>query len=252
MVAIIDGDILMYRICFTTDPDAELYAIKKHCDTYMKSLLDRVGCSHYVALLGIHGSNNTKYDIFPEYKKGRPLNKPPHWNIVMNYLTSKWGFVPVSGCEVDDAVRFCYEETPSSEKAIIVSSDKDLLQIPGNHFIMGVMRKGKIARQDEIREVSFIEGERTFYKMMLTGDITDNVKGIDGIGPKKAEKLLAAATTTLEMMLIVQFQYQQAFGEDWKTRIAVTATLLRVNSDYASDVGFERPNPIFYKDIQEY
>jgi 5'-3' exonuclease len=244
----------MYRICFTVDPYAELRIVKSHCDVYMKSLLDRVGCNQYIALLGIHGSNNTKYDIFPEYKRGRPTDKPPHWNLVMNYLVSKWGFTCISGCEVDDAVRFCYETTPAGEESVIVSSDKDLLQIPGNHFVMGVSRKGKIVRKDEVRKVQKIEGERKFYQMMLTGDMTDNVRGIYGIGPKTAERILALAANPLEMRLEVMAQYKQAFGEDWETKFAINETLLRVNGDYAREVGFERPRTVSYKvsEQQEY
>lgn len=245
--AIIDGDILMYRICFTVDPYAELRTVKSHCDTYMKSLLEKVSCNQYIALLGIHGSNNTKYDIFPEYKRGRPVDKPPHWMNVMNYLISKWGFTCISGCEVDDAVRFCYETTPASEQAVIVSSDKDLLQIPGNHFVMGVSRKGKIVRKDEVRKVQNIEGERKFYQMMLTGDMTDNVRGIYGIGPKTAERMLAPATEVVEFRYIVMDQYKRAFREEWEEKFAITETLLRVNGDYARVVGFERPRPVPYK-----
>lgn len=254
LTAIIDGDILMYRICFTVDPDAELYVVKNHCNQYMKSLLDRVGCSHYIAILGIHGSNNTKYNIFPEYKRGRPTDKPPHWNVVMNYLISEWGFTCISGCEVDDAVRYCYEQTPAGEQAIIVSADKDLLQIPGNHFVMGVMRKGKIVREDKTIQISHLEGERKFYQMMLTGDMTDNVKGIYGIGPKKAEKILESTSNPAEMRFVTIAQYMKAYESEieWMTQFAINETLLRVNGQYAREVGFERPEPVFYKDIQGY
>lgn len=243
LTAIIDGDIILYRICYTVDPEAELYVVKSHCDKYIESLLERVGCTHYIGIIGIHGSNNLKYAIFPEYKKGRPTEKPPHWNIVVNYLVSRYGFVPISGCETDDAVALCAE---GLNNTIIVSSDKDLLQIKGDHFVMGVMRKGKVVREDKKISISFDEAIKNFYIQMLTGDVVDNVTAIYGIGPSRAAKLLKDKTKT-EMHDIVREQYKKAFGENSETMWVRNSLLLSVAPGYAHQAGFEIPNPIEYK-----
>jgi DNA polymerase-1 len=251
MVGIIDGDILMYRICWTVDPDALLYVIKHRVDEYMTALLDKVGVDSYIGILGIHGSNNIKYDIAPDYKRGRPADKPPHWNVVMNYLITKWGFVCVSGCETDDAIRLCVDE---SEKLhpIVISADKDLLQIPGDHFVMGVTRKGVVVKEDKFLVIDGQEAERRFYTQMLTGDSVDNVKGIKGIGPKTAEKILEQWTLTPTLREAVIEEYKKVFGETWNTYFMVNETLLRVNSDYARAVGFVCPTPIAYKQQYSY
>ena len=39
------------------------------------------------------------------------------------------------------------------------------------------------------------EGIKSFYTQILTGDTADNIVGLQGIGPKKAEKLLDGADT---------------------------------------------------------
>jgi DNA polymerase I len=252
LTGLVDGDIAMYRICYTVDPLADLRVVKNHVNTYLRSLLDRAKCSHYIGILGIHGGNNVKYNIFPEYKRGRPTEKPPHWNVVMNYMISEWGFVPISGCETDDAIAYCSLMRQTGEDCVVISSDKDLLQIPGRHFVMGVMRKGKIVREDKTIFINLTAAERQFYTQMLTGDIVDNVKTIHGIGPKTAEKLLKNCNDHLEMRIIVAKEYEKAFGDEWKAKYAVAETLLRVNPEYARLVGFERPKPIFFKDTQEY
>jgi hypothetical protein len=242
----------MYRICYTVDPLADLRVVKNHVNAYLRNLLERSGCSHYIGILGIHGGNNIKYNIFPEYKRGRPTEKPPHWNVVMNYMISEWGFVPISGCETDDALAYCSLHRQAGEDCVIISSDKDLLQIPGRHFVMGVMRKGKVVREDKVKMISFLDSERQFYTQMLTGDIVDNVKTIYGIGPKTAEKLLTYCVDNVQMRETVINEYKKAFGDEWNTKFAVAETLLRVNPEYAEVVGFERPKPIFFKDTQEY
>jgi 5'-3' exonuclease len=173
----------------------------------------------------------------------------------MNYLISKWGFTCISGCEVDDAVRLCYERTPNGEQSIIVSADKDLLQIPGKHFIMGVTRKGEIKREDRIIIQDEFAAEYKFYEQMLTGDIVDNVKALYGIGPKKAAKILANATTAYELRQAVADEYKKAYELRWMDPFTINETLLRVDASYADDVGFERPAPVpyvFYKEKNEY
>ena len=71
--------------------------------------------------------------------------------------------------------------------------DKELFVIPSNHndFVKRYLQSG-----------DFIK------------DSADNVKAIYGIGPKKAEKLLAGKSKE-EMRTEVQYQYQQFFGDNW-------------------------------------
>jgi hypothetical protein len=244
LIAIVDGDILLYRICFSIDPEAELYVVKAHCDQYLNNLFMKVGCTAYIGIIGIHGSNNPKYSIAPDYKRGRPTDKPPHWNTVINYLISKWGFSPISGCETDDAIDLCASRI---ENHIVVSSDKDLLQIPGKHFIMGVMRKGKVVREDKTVNITKEQAKKQFYTQMLTGDTVDNVSAIYGIGPKKAEKLLDSDS----MDKVVIEQYKKAFGENWQIKLGVNAALLGINGDFAWDAGFVVPKPVEYRFIEE-
>jgi 5'-3' exonuclease len=65
--------------------------------------------------------------------------------------------------------------------SIICTIDKDLDQIPGQHY--NFVRKEKY-------NVSEDEGNRFFFYQLLVGDPTDGIKGVPGIGPKKATRLL--------------------------------------------------------------
>jgi 5'-3' exonuclease len=52
------------------------------------------------------------------------------------------------------------------------------------------------------KEKYFVKEEdtmRTFYKQVLTGDRTDNIEGLKGIGPVKAERILKECKTDREM-----------------------------------------------------
>jgi 5'-3' exonuclease len=74
-----------------------------------------------------------------------------------------------------------------------VSIDKDLLQVPGMHY--NWVRDEKILVTPEV-------GLRKLYQQVLTGDGTDNIPGIYGIGDVKARKLIAACADELEMLAL--------------------------------------------------
>ena len=236
----------MYRLCWTVDPLASIYVVHSHIDKYMMQLLEKTESSHYIGILGINGSANPKYLIAPDYKKGRPVDKPPHWTIVLNYLISKWKFVPIAACETDDAIALCANHL---DNALVVSADKDLLQIAGKHFIMGVQRKGETIREDKFKTVTVDEATFNYYKQLLMGDAVDNVKGLHGIGEKTATKLLEGKSLE-EMKQIVEEQYAK-YHDNWKEVLEVTKALILINPFNAVNAGFICPEPILhnYKNI---
>lgn len=93
----------------------------------------------------------------------------------------------------------------TKEETCIVTVDKDLLQIPGNHYNYV---KGDICY------VSPVEGTRWFYKQMLQGDASDGIKGVRGIGPVGSERFLGDITSEAEMFNIVEELYKSEFGSD--------------------------------------
>ena len=125
----------------------------------------------------------------------------------------------VNGQEADDALGIA-----QTEDTIICSIDKDLLMIPGRHYNFV---------KDEFQEVTNDSGMRHFYMQCLTGDRSDNIKGIEQIGPKKAEKILTGCITEQELFNAVREAYsndaeflmngrvlwiRRKENEDWKER----------------------------------
>jgi len=96
-------------------------------------------------------------------------------------------------------------KTREETKTVIATVDKDLNNTPGWHFNWN---KG------ELYWVSEEEATYNFYRQLLTGDRTDNIQGIPGIGPKKAEKILAECDSELSMYLAVW----EAYGEYMNTQ----------------------------------
>jgi 5'-3' exonuclease len=70
-----------------------------------------------------------------------------------------------------------------------------------------------------------------FLWQLLVGDkAVDNVPGIDGIGPKKADKLLSGKTRN-EAVEIVQHCYKKQYGDAWPEAFKECADLLWIQRE---------------------
>ena len=78
----------------------------------------------------------------------------------------------------------------SNPDRIVVSIDKDMLQLPCTHYN---------PHRRTWQTVEEFDGLKFFYKQILTGDSADNIQGIYGVGPKKADKILADCKTEKEL-----------------------------------------------------
>ena len=65
--------------------------------------------------------------------------------------------------------------------------------------------------KDEHLEVTKAEGLRNFYRQLLTGDTVDNIPGLHGIGPVKANGMLAGCEFEEDYNLIVLDAYMDYF-----------------------------------------
>jgi len=142
----------------------------------------------------VAGDGNFRYDINPEYKAGRPP-KPFYYNLVKEYLIDHEQAEVVDGMEVDDKVSIEQWQALSEQitrdrcSTMIVSVDKDLDMVPGYHFNWVKQEKYFITEE---------EGDVNFYTQLLTGDRTDNIHGLVGVGPAGAKKILAGANNSKE------------------------------------------------------
>lgn len=176
-------------------------------DRSIENIIQASGCTDYK--LFVSGKNNFRHEIYPNYKANRTLS--PKWREdCRQHLIKKWGAIEATGCEADDLCGI-YQ----SENTIICGIDKDLLQIPGKHFSWEIIRKGKIVREAYFKEISELEGLRTFYKQILIGDTSDNIEGIYGIGSVKASEYIDDLDTEDEMFAKVQELYHDYLDRMW-------------------------------------
>ena len=186
MISLIDLDPLPYTyggISYEDGkslPDSQL---KKMVDDKIKEIVERSGGTSWVGYLSDSPSNfrNLVATILP-YKGNRIGNeKPAKFHMLREYLLEEYpdNVELIFGMEADDALAIDQYKAPS-ETTIICTIDKDLEMVPGWHYKWA---RGTVEETAPFL-VTEVEGLRFFYKQLLTGDMTDNIKGLHGVGKK--------------------------------------------------------------------
>jgi len=217
IVALLDGDIFMYRIGFTTEDEDEAIA-KFRIDEMIQTCLDETFCTEYKIF--ITSGDNFRKDLDPNYKANRiDKPRPRHLPILKEHLLSKWNAEVAVGMEADD-----YLAINQTEYSIICTIDKDLKQVVGEHY--NFIKK-------EFSVVNEMQGLLTFYSQFLIGDASDNITGIKGIGPVGAAKYLQHLPTEVDLFNAVRLLYKddermrlngqllwmkRTFSDDWGVR----------------------------------
>jgi hypothetical protein len=197
MIALIDADVVAYRMAFGTEDEPEKVAIQKTSE-FLEDLIftytEVEDCEGYLT-----GKSNFRFDIAKTapYKGTRVAEKPKHLGIIRQYMIDAWAFSVQEGQEADDAIGI-RAYALGEEDYIICSIDKDLDNLRGHHYNFVKNIRYYVTEDEAIKN---------FYMQVLTGDRVDNVPGLKGVGPKKAEKILSEAKTETELFNAVLTAY---------------------------------------------
>ena len=196
MKLLVDFDIIAYHVVFSREGDTVSGVVSK-IDEIMESILSatEVPCEYQGYLTG---KGNFRHEISDVYKAQRPKDKPLLLKFARNYLTEEYNAITTEGQEADDAIAI--EATKLGfENVIVVSIDKDFRQLPC--LIYNYQKRTWY-------QSSPWEATLNFYTQVLTGDRADNIKGVDGIGPVKAAKLLADCKDEKDLYLTCLKAYE--------------------------------------------
>jgi hypothetical protein len=195
--ALVDGDILVYRVGFASNDVSEGYAIARMAE-FLEDLIFLNGFDKYKGYLT--GKSNYRNDIAKTapYKGNRKADKPIHYQALRDYMIKAWAFEMIEGQEADDAIGIQAYAMDEGEYCIC-TIDKDLDMIRGDHFNFVKDIRYKVTEEECIRN---------FYTQILTGDRVDNIIGIKGIGAVKAKRILKECQTENEMYLAVLKAYE--------------------------------------------
>ncbi len=97
----------------------------------------------------------------------------------------------VPGCEADDVIATLAGRMPEDVEVVIVSTDKDLMQLVSERVCLLDTMKDRRFGPAEVEERFGVPPEKILDLRSLVGDPSDNIPGVKGIGEKGAAKLLA-------------------------------------------------------------
>jgi hypothetical protein len=165
-----------------------LRTVKVQIESIIKECSDHYKTPDVKYRLYLSGGKNyrDKLATVRPYKGNRdPAHKPYHYQSIRDYLCARYGAIVTNSIEADDAVSIAVHanlEQGEPEQVVIATIDKDLDQIPGNHY--NYMQKVFYAITND-------EAERFFYYQILAGDITDNIVGCWRCGDLAAQRIVA-------------------------------------------------------------
>lgn len=197
-LVLIDGYGFLFRAYFA------IKNLKKSDDTatngaygftrMLMNLLANINATH-IAIVFDSGKKTFRHEIFPQYKANRPPvpeDLIPQFTMIRdaaNALNIKT--LEKVGYEADDIIATLATKAEKEDfEVLIVSSDKDLMQlVDDNIFMYDAMKEKKIHIEDVIEKWG-VEPSKLLDVLSLIGDTADNVSGVQGIGPKTAVELI--------------------------------------------------------------
>lgn len=154
-------------------------------DGMINRALGAIGAkNHFVYISASVGNFRDVVATIKRYKGNRDgLSRPVYYSDLRDYLVSTHYAIVTRGEEADDQLSWVARQVFRDQKRpyVIVGIDKDLKQIPGDHYDW-VEEKAETITEDEARI--------NFWSQTLSGDPGDNIGGVWGLGPKKASNFI--------------------------------------------------------------
>lgn len=151
--------------------------------------------SSKIAIVFDAGKKTFRNELYPEYKANRS-ECPPELLEQMPYFRdlSRALGLPVLECpgyEADDIIATLTSKlVKEDQRVVIVSGDKDLMQLVSDTVEMWDTMKDARYGPAQVVEKFGVGPDKVTEILALMGDSSDNVPGVDGVGPKTATQLI--------------------------------------------------------------
>ncbi|MBM9605473.1 DNA polymerase I [Desulfopila inferna] len=195
---LIDGSAYIYRAYHAIAPLTNSKGIPTNAVFGFVNILRRLikdKAPHYLCVAFDSRGPVFRHEMYPEYKGNRP-DMPEDLAVQIPYIKAlvKGYNIPCfeeDDFEADDIIAsLAVKLGDQGHDVIIVSGDKDLLQLVNDRVVMWDPMKDKIMTPEEIEKKYTIKTSDLLDYFALIGDSSDNVPGVPGVGPKTAAKLL--------------------------------------------------------------
>lgn len=149
----------------------------------------------YLVVIFDAGRKSFRNDMYPEYKAHRPPAPDdliPQFPLVREATRAlNIPSIELENYEADDLIAsYADLAVKQGREVVIISSDKDLMQLICNGVSMLDPMKNKPIGEKEVMEKFGVHPCKVIEVQALIGDSVDNVPGVPSIGPKTAAELI--------------------------------------------------------------
>lgn len=140
-------------------------------------------------------------DLYPEYKANR-ASMPDDLRVQIEplYETIRamgWPLIIEEGVEADDVIGALAKQAEKEGiRTIISTGDKDITQLVNDHITVVNTMRDAFRKTDDVLDIAGVENKfgippsKIIDYLILIGDTSDNVPGVEKVGPKTAVKWL--------------------------------------------------------------
>jgi len=179
-----------------------------------------------------------RHDLYKEYKANRPA-MPEDMAVQIPYIkevTAAFNLpiIEMPGYEADDLIgTLARRAEKEGFKVVMVTGDKDFMQLITDKTAIWDPMKDNSIDIDTIREKFGLEPSQMIDVQGLSGDATDNIPGVPGIGPKTALDLVKTYNSMQELyekLDAITKKKQRENLENYREQAFLSRELVTINT----------------------
>ena len=156
-------------------------------------LLKTYNPQHLCMVFDAKGKNfrHTLYKSYKSNRKPMPVELSEQVQPIMDFIRSLGiKILQIPDVEADDVIATLAHNKQKNVEVIISSGDKDLAQLVNKNVTLINSMDDKVLDIDGVYKKFGVYPKQMFDYLVLVGDTSDNIPGVENIGPKTAIKLL--------------------------------------------------------------
>jgi len=197
-IILVDGSSYLYRAYHALPPlltsnNKPTGAIKGVISMIQRILIDHP--SSPVAVIFDAKGRTFRHEMYKEYKANRPPMPPDLAEQIepIHRIIELMGIklITISGVEADDVIGTLADQARQKQIDTVISSgDKDMTQLVCKNVKVVNTMTGELLDTKGVKKKFGVPPELIIDYLALIGDTSDNVPGVDKVGPKTAVKWL--------------------------------------------------------------
>jgi DNA polymerase I len=200
----------------------------------------------YIAVIFDAKGKNFRHEMYPQYKASRPPMEDSLKTQIkpLQDIIQAMGLplIIVEGVEADDVIGTIARKAAKEDfKVLISTGDKDIAQLVNKNIIMVNTMTNTTMDEKGVQKKFGVSAEQIIDYLTLTGDTSDNIPGVSGVGPKTATKWLEQHGS-LENIVKHAEEIKGKVGESLRAslhQLPLTQQLVTIKDDLDIDIGFD-------------